>query len=67
MSSDKQDTQPSFSINPLKLRFTDVEELKQYVTDTGKILPRRITRFTARQQRHVAKMIKRARNMLLMQ
>jgi len=44
-----------------------VESLSRYVTDTGKILPRRITGLNAKQQRHVARLIKRARNMLLMQ
>jgi small subunit ribosomal protein S18 len=44
----------------------DVEVLTRHVTDTGKILPRRITQFTAKQQRHVTKTIKRARSMLLM-
>ena len=55
------------SINPLNLRFTDTEILKKkYITGTGKILPRRITKLTARQQRHVTKVIKQARNLLLM-
>ncbi len=44
----------------------DVEALSRYVTDTGKILARRITGLTAKQQRHITKTIKRARNLLLM-
>ena len=52
--------------HPLELRFTDVQQLRQYMTETGKILPRRITKLSAKQQRHITKMIKRARNMLLM-
>lgn len=52
--------------NPLELTHTDVEILSRYVTDTGKILPRRITGLTARQQRHITKVIKQARNLLLM-
>jgi small subunit ribosomal protein S18 len=52
--------------NPLELTCTDVEILSRYVTDTGKILPRRITGFTALQQRHITKIIKQARNLLLM-
>ena len=52
--------------NPLELTCTDVETLTRYVTDTGKILPRRITGFTALQQRHITKIIKQARNLLLM-
>ncbi|MGF0069456.1 30S ribosomal protein S18 [Candidatus Spyradosoma sp. SGI.093] len=54
------------SKTPLDFDFTDVEVLSRYVTETGKILPRRITGLTAKQQRHVTKAIKRARNMLLM-
>ena len=52
--------------NPMDLTCTDVDILSRYVTDTGKILPRRITGFTALQQRHVTKVIKQARNLLLM-
>jgi len=52
--------------NPLELTCTDVEVLTRYVTDTGKILPRRITGLTAVQQRHVTRIIKQARNLLLM-
>ncbi|MGF1448717.1 MAG: 30S ribosomal protein S18 [Opitutales bacterium] len=54
------------SRTPLDLDYTDVEALSRFVTDTGKILPRRITGLTARQQRHITKAIKRSRNMLLM-
>ncbi len=56
----------SQSKTPQGLDFNDVDILKRYVTDTGKILPRRITGLTALQQRRVTKAIKRARNMLLM-
>lgn len=61
-------TEPSKSQskNPLDYDFTDVEQLTKYVTETGKILARRITGLTAKQQRHVTKSIKRARAMLLM-
>ena len=54
------------SKNPSNMTEMDVEALSRYVTDTGKILPRRITRLSAKQQRHITKVIKRARNMLLM-
>jgi small subunit ribosomal protein S18 len=52
--------------NPLALTHMDSELLVRYVTDTGKILPRRITGLTAREQRHINQVIKRARNLLLM-
>jgi small subunit ribosomal protein S18 len=54
------------SKTPEDYTFFDTEALTRHVTDTGKILPRRITRFTAKQQRHVTKTIKRARSLLLM-
>lgn len=54
------------SKNALDYDFTDVEQLTKFVTETGKILPRRITGLTAKQQRNVTKSIKRARAMLLM-
>ena len=56
----------SHSRTPLDFDYTDAEVLSRYVTDTGKILPRRITGLTALQQRRVTKTIKRSRNMLLM-
>ena len=58
-------TQKRQSKTPMDLKYTDVHIFQRYVTDTGRILPRRITGLTARQQRHVTTCIKRARNMLL--
>jgi small subunit ribosomal protein S18 len=55
------------SWNPMDLDFKDAELLARYVTETGKILPKRMTKLSTRQQRHITKAIKRARNMLLMQ
>ncbi|MGJ3242780.1 MAG: 30S ribosomal protein S18 [Opitutales bacterium] len=54
------------SLNPLDFTYLDTEILARYVTDTGKILPRRITGLTAKQQRHISLQIKRARSLLLM-
>lgn len=62
ISEEKKVSTPS----PLQLDWTDVGALSQFVTGTGKILPRKYTHLSARQQRHVTRMIKRARNMLLM-
>jgi small subunit ribosomal protein S18 len=50
----------------LKADWSDVTLLSQYVTGTGRILPRKYTGLSARQQRYITRMIKRARNMLLM-
>ncbi len=64
MIEDLQEKRSSRS--PLDLAWTDVEELSNYVTSNGKILSRKLTRLSAIQQRHITRMIKRARNMLLM-
>jgi len=62
----EQTTEKPRSKKPEEYTPFDVELLTRHVTDTGKILPRRITQFSAIQQRHVTKTIKRARSMLLM-
>tara|TARA_A100001037_G_scaffold200403_1_gene179190 strand:- start:459 stop:671 length:213 start_codon:yes stop_codon:yes gene_type:complete len=54
------------SLTPLDLKFTDIEALQRFVSDSGKILPRRVTGLTPKQQRHVTRQIKRARQVLLM-
>jgi small subunit ribosomal protein S18 len=54
------------SRNPMDITFMDVEALSRFVTETGKILPRKYTGLTSAQQRHVTTQIKRSRSMLLM-
>ncbi len=46
--------------------FKDVEVLKRFISDRGKILPRRITGTSAKWQRELAVAIKRARHMALL-
>jgi small subunit ribosomal protein S18 len=46
--------------------FKDVEKLRKYVTDRGKILPKRITGTCAVHQREVTTAIKRARIVALL-
>lgn len=46
--------------------YKDVETLKRFVTDRGKILPRRITGVSAHHQRLLTAAIKRARHMALL-
>ena len=41
--------------------YKDINTLKKYITEGGKILPRRMTGVCARHQRVLAKAIKRAR------
>jgi small subunit ribosomal protein S18 len=44
----------------------NVDLLRRYVTDQGRILPRKYTGLPARYQRRLTRSIKRARQMLLM-
>ncbi len=46
--------------------YKDVGLLKHYVTERGKIIPRRITGTTARHQRMLTNAIKRARQIALL-
>lgn len=46
--------------------YKDVEKLRKYVTERGKILPKRITGTCAVHQREVTKAIKRARIVALL-
>lgn len=48
------------------LDFKNVTLLKQFVTDAGRILPRKYTGLPAHYQRQLNRSIKRARQMLLM-
>lgn len=44
-----------------KIDYKNIELLKKYVTEQGKILPRRATGVTVQEQRKLAKAIKQAR------
>ncbi len=52
---------------PAEIPFTTPEVMRSFVTDTGKILPRKYTGLSAKHQRAVTKTIKHSRNMLLAQ
>jgi small subunit ribosomal protein S18 len=52
-------------INSEAIDFRNVELLKKFVTERGKILPRRITGMTSKLHRKLINAIKRARNVLL--
>ena len=49
-----------------KIDYKDIDLLKLFVTEQGKILPRRATGVTVQQQRQIAKAIKRARALALL-
>ncbi|HYP17591.1 MAG TPA: 30S ribosomal protein S18 [Opitutus sp.] len=55
------------SLTPAEIPFTTPQVMRSYVTDTGKILPRKYTHLSAKHQRAITKTIKHARNMLLAQ
>ncbi len=63
MSSTEQKQQ---SLTPEQIPFTSPQLMSRYITDTGKILPRKYTGMSAKQQRKVTAKIKSARNMLTM-
>ena len=50
---------------PAEIPFTQPQAMSRYVTDTGKILPRKYTGLSAKHQRAVTRTIKHSRNMLL--
>lgn len=56
--------------SPLKtgeeIDYKDVRRLQRFLTERGKILPRRATGLTAKQQRQVATAIKRSRQIALL-
>jgi small subunit ribosomal protein S18 len=57
-------------VSPIKpedpINYKDVDLLRKFVTERGKILPRRITGLTAKQQRDLTKAIKQARILALL-
>jgi small subunit ribosomal protein S18 len=46
--------------------YKDINKLRKYVTERGKILPRRISGNCAKHQRELTEAIKRARNIALL-
>jgi small subunit ribosomal protein S18 len=48
-----------------EIDYKDIEMLKAYISETGKIVPSRITGTKARYQRQLAKAVKRARYLAL--
>lgn len=48
------------------LDYKDIDRLRKFITDQGKILPRRSTGLTAKQQKQLSRSIKRARVLSLL-
>lgn len=57
---------PKIDFTVEALDFKNVALLKQFVTEQGRILPRKYTGLPAHYQRRLSRAIKRARQMLLM-
>ena len=57
-------------LSPIKpsepIDYKDIDLLRKFITERGKILPRRITGLTAKQQRDLTLAIKRARILALL-
>jgi small subunit ribosomal protein S18 len=57
-------------LSPIKpgdpIDYKDVDLLKKFITERGKILPRRLTGLTAKQQRDLTYAVKRARIVALL-
>jgi len=55
-----------FCVQKLKIDYKDSDTLRRFITERGKILPRRITGTCAKHQRALALAIKRARMIALL-
>jgi small subunit ribosomal protein S18 len=55
------------TLKPEEIPLTQPQLMSRFITDTGKILPRKYTGMSSKQQRKVTAKIKSARNMLTMQ
>lgn len=59
-----QRRRPQYSV-PEYVDWKDVDFLRQFIPERGKIMPRRISGVSAKDQRRLAQAIKRARSMAL--
>jgi small subunit ribosomal protein S18 len=55
-----------FCVQKLKIDYKEADVLRRFITERGKILPRRITGTCAKHQRALALNIKRARSIALL-
>ena len=56
---------PQVQFKDLEVDYKDLDSLRQFIGETGKIVPSRITGASARFQRILAKQVKRARYLAL--
>ncbi|MEM1418548.1 MAG: 30S ribosomal protein S18 [Myxococcota bacterium] len=58
---------PAFTVEPgFVFDYKDPQQLRYFITERGKIVPRRISGLDARQQRQLTLAVKRARNIALL-
>lgn len=58
---------PDFVTGPdFTFEYKDPQQLKHFLTDRGKVVPRRISGLTAKQQRQLTVAIRRSRNIALL-
>jgi small subunit ribosomal protein S18 len=66
----KRNDPPRRKRNPLKgieyIDYTNTKLLQRFINDQGKILPKRITGVTAKQQRAITRAVKYARHLALL-
>lgn len=65
MGNNDDDIRPERPMN-LNLDYKDTKTLKRFLSEGGKILPRRRTGLNAKEQRQVTTEIKRARHLALL-
>lgn len=61
----RQKSCPFSGPNAPKIDYKDVRLLSRFISERGKIVPRRITAVSSKKQRVLAQAIKRARNLAL--
>ena len=62
----KKKQNPLKSAGVEKIDYKDVNVLRKFISDRGKIRARRVTGVTVQQQREIAKAVKNAREMALL-
>ena len=62
----RRKTSPFASEDSPKIDYKDIKLLQRFVSERGKIVPRRITAVTAKEQRALAQAIRRARLLALL-
>jgi small subunit ribosomal protein S18 len=63
----KRKVDPFLADKSLKIDWRDAQLLSRFITERGKIVPRRVSGVSARNQRKLAKAIKQARQMAVLQ